>query len=96
MAEAASWTFLGERRQGEALLALGLAERLSALSQGSGIRLGEGLRRREQLLRLVDPRATGEFRWLVWQRPRPCAASGPIESRCLREPAPMEQGQPLP
>jgi SAM-dependent MidA family methyltransferase len=89
-ARAAGWTLLGERRQGEALLALGLAQRLSALSQMPSLDLNEALQRREQLLRLVDPLATGEFRWLVFERHRPGVASGPLTSRCLGEPPPME------
>jgi SAM-dependent MidA family methyltransferase len=89
-ARAAGWTLLGERRQGEALLALGLAQRLSALSQLPSVDLKEGLRRREQLLRLVDPLATGEFRWLVFERHRPGTSAGPFTSRCLGAPPPME------
>lgn len=85
-AEAAGWTLLGQRRQGEALLALGLAERLSALSQASAVGLSEGLHRREQLLRLVDPLATGDFRWLVFDRVQPGQARGPVPSRCLCDP----------
>ena len=63
------WQFLGERRQGEALLALGLAERLHGLQQGSPTDLAALLQRREALLRLVDPHALGDFRWLAFSRP---------------------------
>jgi SAM-dependent MidA family methyltransferase len=80
-ATAAGWRGLGERRQGEALLALGLAERLASQRHLSSANLAEELGRREQLLRLVDPLALGEFRWLVFER-----GAGGIRSRCLREP----------
>ena len=82
-AAAADWHCLGERRQGEALLALGLAHRLSALGASPRDNLAEVLGQREQLLRLVDPRATGDFRWLVFRR-----GTSPtvVQSRCLLDP----------
>ena len=93
-AAAAGWCFLGQRRQGEALLALGLAERLANLGQCPQAELAEVLAQREQLLRLVDPRATGEFRWLVFARSgRPSGASA-IQSRCLCDPPPMADPPP--
>jgi len=67
-AQASGWSLLGQRRQGEALLALGLAQRLHGLQQGSGDQLPELLGRREALLRLVDPMALGDFRWLAFSR----------------------------
>jgi SAM-dependent MidA family methyltransferase len=67
-AAASGWQLLGQARQGEALLALGLAERLHGLQQGSAIELSTLLARREALLRLVDPRALGDFRWLAYGR----------------------------
>jgi len=75
-AEACGWSLLGQRRQGEALLALGLAQRLHGLQQGSGDQLGELLSRREALLRLVDPLALGDFRWLAFSRDRSGPGSG--------------------
>jgi SAM-dependent MidA family methyltransferase len=89
-AAAAGWRCLGERRQGEALLALGLAERLASLGSAAREDLAACLRRREQLLRLVDPMALGEFRWLVWQRARPGGSGGELRSRCLEDPAPQD------
>ena len=62
------WTLLGQARQGEALLALGLAERLAGLQRGEPSDLATLLARREALLRLVDPHALGDFRWLAFQR----------------------------
>jgi SAM-dependent MidA family methyltransferase len=80
-ATAAGWSPIGSRRQGEALLALGLAQRLHGLQhspqlgdQGS---LPELLRRREALLRLVDPAALGDFRWIAFERCGAPAAPAP-------------------
>ncbi|MCP9850146.1 SAM-dependent methyltransferase [Cyanobium sp. Morenito 9A2] len=82
------WHPLGQCRQGEALLALGLAQALHALSaESTGAGLGERLQRREALLRLVDPAALGDFRWLVYGRGLP---AGDVRHPCpplfLREP----------
>ena len=62
------WQPLERMRQGEALLALGLAERLHGLQSLPGGRLDEALQRREALLRLVDPAGLGDFRWLTYGR----------------------------
>lgn len=71
-AVASGWQPLGQCRQGQALLALGLAERLHGLQQpaagGERADLGALLARREALLRLVDPVALGDFRWLAYAR----------------------------
>jgi len=75
-AEASGWRPLGQCRQGEALLALGLAQRLHGLQQGSAADLPELLRRREALLRLVDPAALGAFRWVALSRS--AAAASPL------------------
>ena len=69
---------LGQRRQGEALLALGLAQRLHGLQQQGGADLSELLSRREALLRLVDPSTLGDFRWIALQRPAANGESGPL------------------
>ncbi len=79
-AAASGWRSLGQCRQGQALLALGLAERLHGLQQGTD--LADLLARREALLRLVDPAALGDFRWLAYGRG--IALAPP---RFLREPA---------
>ena len=87
-ASEAGWNFAGQCRQGEALLALGLAERLTALQQMPADQLAEALRRREALLRLVDPSCLGELRWFAFLRHAPSAAdSGVLDSRFLREPS---------
>ncbi|MFM7086016.1 MAG: class I SAM-dependent methyltransferase [Cyanobium sp.] len=63
------WRPLGQRRQGEALLALGLAQRLHGLQQQACPQdLATLLARREALLRLVDPAALGDFRWIACER----------------------------
>jgi len=67
-ASASGWQLLGQCRQGEALLALGLAERLHGLQHQGTAGLGDLLARREALLRLVDPAALGDFRWLAFAR----------------------------
>lgn len=76
---ASGWRPLGGCRQGEALLALGLAQRLHGLQQhASPGQLPELLARREALLRLVDPHALGEFRWLAYGRDGAAAAQRPL------------------
>ena len=67
-AEDCGWRSLGQCRQGEALLALGLAERLHGLQQQPEAGLELLLQRREALLRLVDPAALGDFRWIALAR----------------------------
>lgn len=67
-AVAGGWSALDQRRQGEALLALGLAQRLHALQALPPTQLSDALQRREALLRLVDPMALGDFRWLLFGR----------------------------
>ena len=62
------WKFIGETRQGQALLALGLSSFLYSLQNPSSNNLSAALNRRESLLRLVDPMGLGEFRWLAFQR----------------------------
>lgn len=77
-AGATGWTSLGQRRQGEALLALGLAQRLHSLQQQPSSELGEILRRREALLRLVDPHTLGDFRWIAFSRGDATPSSGAL------------------
>ena len=67
-ATSCGWRPLGQRRQGEALLALGLAQRLHALQGDRERDLAQLLAQREALLRLVDPGALGDFRWVAFAR----------------------------
>lgn len=83
-ASASGWQPLGQCRQGQALLALGLAERLHGLQQGAD--LAAQLARREALLRLVDPAALGDFRWLAYGRGLDWLAA-PARPLFLQEPA---------
>tara|TARA_Y100001968_G_scaffold312624_1_gene336009 strand:- start:2599 stop:3804 length:1206 start_codon:yes stop_codon:yes gene_type:complete len=62
------WIFLGEARQGQALLALGLSKLLYSLQTLASEDFSLALNRRESLLRLVDPMGLGEFRWLAFQK----------------------------
>lgn len=82
-ASASGWQPLGQCRQGEALLALGLAARLHGLQQGTD--LAVQLARREALLRLVDPMALGDFRWLAYGR-RLDRLAAPARPLFLQEP----------
>ncbi|WP_269624590.1 class I SAM-dependent methyltransferase [Prochlorococcus marinus] len=62
------WKFMGETRQGQALLALGLSSFLYSLQNTKSNDLSAALNQRESLLRLVDPMGLGEFRWLAFQK----------------------------
>ena len=62
------WKFMGETRQGQALLALGLSKILFSLQNKYSDDLSTLLDRRESLLRLVDPMGLGEFRWFAFQK----------------------------
>jgi SAM-dependent MidA family methyltransferase len=83
-AAAAGWQGLGQCRQGQALLALGLAAALYDLQQPGRGDLADRLARREALLRLVDPAGLGDFRWIALGRGAAACAQTP---RFLREPA---------
>ena len=61
------WHWHGSALQGEALLGLGLAGELSALSGADAGSLATRLQRREELLRLVDPHLLGGFHWMLLQ-----------------------------
>ena len=67
------WTVLGQCRQGEALLALGLGERLHNLQRLAATELPQALQRREALLRLVDQQ--------VWVISVDCLSRFPDEPR---------------
>jgi SAM-dependent MidA family methyltransferase len=85
-AVATGWRWQGSCRQGQALLALGLAQALHGLqSPEHPDNLAGKLAAREALLRLVDPAGLGEFRWIALER-----GPGPKEEerlpRFLQEP----------
>ena len=78
------WKFMGETRQGQALLALGLSKFLFSLQNISSQDLSAALNRRESLLRLVDPMGLGEFRWLAFQKENSYDVA--LSNRFLEEP----------
>ena len=82
-AAATGWRWRGSCRQGEALLALGLAERLEGLQHQPDVPLPHLLRRRESLLRLVDPGCLGDFRWVALQRPPLAAVPVPVAAAAV-------------
>ena len=99
-AAAAGWQSLGHCRQGQALLALGLAERLHGLQQvnlqaseqSTGHDLATLLARREAMLRLVDPHALGDFRWLAFRRSDRGEAASQAASGSKTEPTSRRAG----
>ena len=72
----------GITKQGEALLALGLAERLYGIQKEFKENLSNALLRREALLRLVDPVCLGNFKWFVFNKFKEKKMN--INSTCLR------------
>jgi len=85
-AATAGWCWQGSCRQGQALLALGLAQALHGLQHGAeGQELADRLAAREALLRLVDPAGLGEFRWIALGRGGPASGIG-MPPRFLQEP----------
>ena len=84
-AQCHGWAVGDQAKQGEALLALGLAQRLHALQQLPGQHLAEALQRREALLRLVDPAGLGAFRWLTYLRGLPQAPFSPAAAPDIPE-----------
>ncbi len=88
-AAVSGWQWRGERRQGQALLALGLADRLHGLQQQDPGDLAQLLQRREALLRLVDPAGLGDFRWIAFGRRNPgepMAEAGGVRDLFLSDP----------
>ena len=81
-AETLGFKTIGIAKQGEALLALGLAERLYEIQKDLKEDLSKALARREALLRLVDPICLGDFKWFVFHKFREKTMD--INSTCLR------------
>ena len=73
---------IGTTKQGEALLALGLAERLYEIQKDFKRDLSKALARREALLRLVDPICLGDFKWFIFHKFKDKKSN--INSTCLR------------
>ncbi len=81
-AETLGFNTVGITKQGEALLALGLAERLYGIQKEFKEDLSNALLRRESLLRLVDPLCLGDFKWFVFNKFKEKKMN--INSTCLR------------
>ena len=81
-AETIGFDTVGISKQGEALLALGLAERLYGIQKEFKKDLSNALLRREALLRLVDPVCLGDFKWFVFKKFNEKKMN--INSTCLR------------
>ena len=81
-AETLGFDTVGITKQGEALLALGLAERLYGIQKEFKEDLSNALVRREALLRLVDPVCLGNFKWFVFKKFNEKKMN--INSTCLR------------
>ena len=81
-AETLGFNTLGITKQGDALLALGLAERLYGIQKEFKEDLSNALLRRESLLRLVDPLCLGDFKWFVFNKFEKKKMN--INSTCLR------------
>ena len=81
-AETLGFNTVGITKQGEALLALGLAERLYGIQKEFKEDLSNALLRREALLRLVDPVCLGDFKWFVFKKFNEKKMN--INSTCLR------------
>ena len=73
---------VGITKQGEALLALGLAEKIYGIQKEFKEDLSNALLRREALLRLVDPVCLGNFKWFVFKKFKEKEMN--INSTCLR------------
>lgn len=66
--ETSGFETIGIVKQGEALLSLGLAERLFEIQNELKDDISKALSRREALLRLVDPICLGDFKWFVFSK----------------------------
>ncbi len=62
------FVFVGETKQGLSLLSLGLSSKIDLLKTNKSCDLAKTLRSRENLLRLVDPIALGDFRWILFKK----------------------------
>ena len=67
-AKLAGFESIGLAKQGEALLLLGLAQRIYEIQNNLKDNLSQALLKREALLRLVDPIALGDFKWFIFKK----------------------------
>ena len=73
---------IGIVKQGEALISLGLANRLFEIQSELKHDVSKALSRREALLRLVDPICLGDFKWFAFSKFSNEEIK--INSRCIR------------
>ena len=67
-AKLAGFEVIGLVKQGEALLLLGLAQRLFEIQKNFKDNLALALVKREAILRLVDPICLGDFKWFIFKK----------------------------
>ncbi len=67
-AKLAGFETIGLVKQGEALLLLGLAQRLFEIQKNLKEDLALALIKREAILRLVDPICLGDFKWFIFKK----------------------------
>ena len=82
-AKLAGFESLGLVKQGEALLLLGLAQKLFEIQNNLKNDLSQALIKREAMLRLVDPICLGDFKWFVFKKFRNKEFS--IKSKCINK-----------
>ena len=82
-AKLAGFESLGLVKQGEALLLLGLAQKLFEIQKTLKNDISQALLRREAMLRLVDPICLGDFKWFVFKKSSNKNFS--IKSRCINK-----------
>ena len=82
-AKLAGFESLGLVKQGEALLLLGLAQKLFEIQKTLKNDISQALLRREAMLRLVDPICLGDFKWFVFKKFSNKDFS--IKSRCINK-----------
>ena len=81
-AENLGFEIIGTVKQGEALLALGLAERLYEMQNEFKHDISKAFCMREALLRLVDPICLGDFKWFIFNKFEDKRFK--INSKCVR------------
>ena len=82
-ASLAGFESLGLVKQGEALILLGLAQKLFEIQNNLQNDLSQALLKREAILRLVDPICLGDFKWFVFKKSSKKEFS--IKSKCINK-----------
>tara|TARA_Y100001978_G_scaffold180189_1_gene175545 strand:+ start:15967 stop:17154 length:1188 start_codon:yes stop_codon:yes gene_type:complete len=79
-AKSKGFKFLGLIKQGEALLSLGLSQKLYEIQDSYQNDLSKALHKREALLRLVDPVCLGDLKWFIFQK---TSGTKKFDSKCI-------------